>query len=72
MTGSSSNYVDFILAQLKCAALRSKLLTCEIDSITTALNGNFVSVDDALAWAHDAGVDLSAPSTIIPSSTSAA
>ena len=71
MTGSSSNYVDFILAQLKCAALRSKLLTCEIDSITTALNGNS-SDDDALAWAHDAGVDLSAPSTIIPSSTSAA
>ena len=44
-----------MLGQLKCAGLRSRLMTAEIDSIVTALSGNFIGTDDAVAWAQEAG-----------------
>jgi hypothetical protein len=46
---------DFILAELKCAALRSRLVTAELDSIGVALAGNFITEDDAIAWLDECG-----------------
>jgi hypothetical protein len=46
---------DFVLAELKCAALRSRLVTAELDSIEVALRGNFISTDDAIVWLDDCG-----------------
>lgn len=46
---------DFLLAQLKCAGLRARLMTAEIDSIDVALRGNFITADDAIAWSDDCG-----------------
>ena len=52
---SSSNFIDYLLAELKCAALRSRLLTAEIGSISAALRGAFITTDDAIAWLDEAG-----------------
>ena len=66
MTEASSAFTNFLLAQFRCASIRSRLFTAEIDSISAALNGNFVSADDAIAWAYDAGViDLISKSSAI-------
>ena len=46
---------DFVLAELKCAALRSRLVTTQIDSIGVALRGNFITEDDAIAWLDECG-----------------
>ena len=46
---------DFVLAELKCAALRSRLVTAEIDSVGVALRGKFITEGDAIAWLDDCG-----------------
>lgn len=57
------SFRDFMLAELRCAALRSRLVAAEIDSIGVALRGNFITEDDAIAWLDDCGAlqFLSAP-----------
>ena len=37
------------------AALRSRLVTAEFDSIGVALRGDFISTDDAVAWLNECG-----------------
>ncbi len=49
------DFREFLLAELRCAALRSRLMTAEIDSIGTALRGDFITADDAMAWLHECG-----------------
>jgi hypothetical protein len=67
----NDSYAGFVLAQLGCAALRARLVTAEIDSITVALRGGFIAANDAIAWAADIGIDLIAVSSaIIPSESS--
>lgn len=51
----SSAFTNYLLAELKCASIRARLLTAEIDSIGVALRGNFIAADAAVAWLHDAG-----------------
>jgi hypothetical protein len=46
---------EFLLAELKCVSLRSRLVTAVIDSIGPALRGNFISTDDAIAWLEESG-----------------
>jgi hypothetical protein len=55
MSAPSSNYTAFISGQLRCAGMRARLLTAEIDSIAVALRGNFITTDDAIAWLHEVG-----------------
>jgi hypothetical protein len=71
MTEASSAFTNFILAQLRVASARAKLVGVEADSIITALSGDFINADAAIAWAHDVGVDLIAPSSVIPSTSAA-
>jgi hypothetical protein len=47
---SEGSRQNFLLAELRCAALRSR-----IDSIGTALRGNFITTDDAIAWLSECG-----------------
>ena len=57
----AASSIDFLLAELTCAGLRTRLLTAEIDSIQTALRGGFISADDAINWLDEAGgLDLTA------------
>jgi hypothetical protein len=46
---------DFLLAELKCAELRVRLMTAEIDRIDVALRGDFITTDDAIAWLDECG-----------------
>jgi hypothetical protein len=55
MTEPSSGFTEFMLAQLRCAGLRARLIVTEIDSISVALRGNFITPDGALEWLRDAG-----------------
>jgi hypothetical protein len=49
--GSSQS--EFLLACLRVASLRAKLVATELDSIGVALRHNFVSHDDAIEWLRD-------------------
>jgi hypothetical protein len=44
---------DFVLAQLRGASLRVKLIDSEIAAIGTALKGGFITPDTALEWAEE-------------------
>ena len=50
---SPPSYTEFVLAELKCAGLRARLLVADIDSIDVALRGEFIDVDSAIAWANE-------------------
>lgn len=52
---SPPDFNNYLLAELRCAALRSRLMTAEIDSIGVALRGNFITTDDAIAWLDECG-----------------
>jgi hypothetical protein len=52
---------SLIAAFLKCASLRTKLVAIEIESAAVALAGGFITQDQAVAWATDAGIALSIP-----------
>ena len=46
----------YLLAELRCAALRARLVACEIDAIGIALRGGLIDPETAVAWLHDCGV----------------
>jgi hypothetical protein len=49
------SFRDYMLAELKCAALRSRLITAETDGIEVALRAELINTDEAIAWLHDCG-----------------
>ena len=53
---SEEDRVSFVLAQLRCAALRARLAACEIDAIGVALRSGLIDSETAVAWLHDCGV----------------
>jgi hypothetical protein len=62
---SSSNFADHLVAELRCAALRAKLLHNEIVAIGTALRAGLIDPDNALAHlAHCGALRLVAPSSV--------
>jgi hypothetical protein len=51
---TEEQFREFVLAELKCAELRAKLLTNEIAAIEIALNGNMINAETAVAWMDQA------------------
>jgi hypothetical protein len=49
----NSNQSDFLLACLRAASLRAKLIATELDSVGVALRHNLVSHDGAVEWLRD-------------------
>jgi hypothetical protein len=49
----NSNQSEFLLACLRAASLRAKLIATELDSVGVALRHNLVSHDGAVEWLHD-------------------
>jgi len=47
---------DYLIAEIRCASLRARILQSEIDAIGIALKGGLITVEQALALLHD--VDL--------------
>jgi hypothetical protein len=46
----------YLLAELRCAALRTRLVASEIDAIGIALRGGMIDLDSAVAWLHECDV----------------
>ncbi len=47
---------EFLLAELRCAALRARLWQLEIDTIGIALKGTLITPDQAVGLLADRGV----------------
>jgi hypothetical protein len=47
------NFCDYLLAELRCAALRARMLQADLEAIGIALNNGLVTPDQALALLHD-------------------
>ena len=47
------NRIEYLLAELRCAALRARLAACDIDAIGIALRAGMINPDIALEWLHD-------------------
>jgi hypothetical protein len=54
--GVENSESEFLLACLRAASLRAKLIATELDSIGVALRHNLVSHDGAIEWLRD--IDL--------------
>ena len=52
----NSNQLEFLLACLRAASLRARLVATELDSVGVALRGNLMSHDGAIEWLRD--IDL--------------
>jgi hypothetical protein len=52
----AQGFHDYLVAELRCASLRARILQSEIDAIGIALKGGLVTADQALVLMH--GVDL--------------
>jgi len=53
---AAMTFAEYLLAEMRAASLRAKLLGSEIDAIALALSGGLISADQALVLMH--GVDL--------------
>lgn len=56
MSATSSNFAAYVLAEIRCAGLRTRIIANEIESVTTALGAGLVNADTALAHLHEVGV----------------
>jgi hypothetical protein len=69
MTDTSSGFTGYLIAELRCAALRAKLWQNDITAIALALKGGLISADSAVEHLRDCGVlRLVAPSSVWMSS----
>jgi hypothetical protein len=46
---------EYVLGELRCAALRARLAAADIDTIGVALNSGMIEPQTALEWLADAG-----------------
>lgn len=46
----------FLLAALRAASLRCKVMNADIETIGIALKGNLIGCDTAVAWIRDSGL----------------
>ena len=58
-TAPSTAFADFILRQLRCAALRSKIITNQIEAATVALSGGLISSEAAILILAETGIEVS-------------
>ena len=54
--GESNGDREYLLAVLRAATTRSKMISTILDTIGIALRQRAVSVEDALQWASDEGI----------------
>jgi hypothetical protein len=59
MTEPSSGFTSFILAQLNCAVLRSKIITNQIEATITALSAGMITPETAILILTECGVEVS-------------
>lgn len=47
---------EFLLAALRAASLRCKVMNADIETIGVALKANLIGADTAVAWIRDSGL----------------
>jgi hypothetical protein len=55
VTTSSSAFVDFLLAQFRCAGLRARIIVNEIDTMRAALAAGMIAPEVAVLHVHEIG-----------------
>jgi hypothetical protein len=50
---TAADHRDYLLAELRCAALRAELWRCDIEAVALALKGGLVTPDQALELLRD-------------------
>jgi hypothetical protein len=50
---SSGDHFDYLLAELRCAALRARLMVSDIEAISIALKAGLISPEHALEYLDD-------------------
>jgi hypothetical protein len=58
-TAPNTAFTDFILGQLRCAALRSKIVTNQIEAAATALSVGMITPEAAILILAETGVEVS-------------
>jgi hypothetical protein len=53
MSGAPTDRRDYLLAELRCAALRARLWQADIDAVGLALRGGLIEPEQALELLHD-------------------
>ena len=58
---------EYLLAELRCASLRARLLQADIDAVGVALKGNLITAEQAIDLLHDCDllryIEQTAPTT---------
>lgn len=44
---------EYLLSELRCAALRARLAACDIDTIGVALKAGMIDPETAVEWLHN-------------------
>jgi len=52
-TSEHAQRINYLLAELRCAALRARIWQADIDAVGLALKGGLVTPDQALELLHD-------------------
>jgi imidazolonepropionase-like amidohydrolase len=55
VTTSSSTFIDFLLAEFRCAGLRARIVANEIEAMATALSAGLISAETAVLHLHETG-----------------
>ncbi len=55
-TVPSTSFADFILGQIRCAALRSKIVANQLEVAATALSAGLIAPETALLVLHETGL----------------
>jgi hypothetical protein len=55
-TAVSSTFANYVLAEIRCAALRARLMANELNTMGVALKGGLIDTNAALAHLHEVGV----------------
>jgi hypothetical protein len=51
----TSEFREYVLAELRCAVLRARLAALDIECAGIALRSEMIDAETALAWLRDAG-----------------
>jgi hypothetical protein len=57
-TEPSSDFISFLLGQIRCAELRARIAANELRTTAVALAGGLIGGEDALAMLGEAGLDF--------------
>jgi hypothetical protein len=51
-----TDFINYLLAEMRCASLRTRILQADIEAIGLALKGGLISADQALGLLDDCDV----------------